>query len=262
MGSEKPYRNRLRLSAEVRQRWDAIGEPGVDETLLAEQRLDLQLAWAPHPRVFLSASLPLLRRELGFVNLARTTAYGMGDAELRLKVFLWQDRALSTRHLLSLLVGVKLPVAPPGYNQNGALLLPELQAGTGSFDPILGMAYALFLRPWSAYFSAYGTWPLYGPFGFTANPSLRLTNAVQYQVSEWFAPRLGVDLRIDGKAREDGAPVRDSGGAIVFASVELLFSPAMDLLLYVTAKIPVVQALSGFHREGPFLTVGVAYDAI
>ncbi len=260
LGVEKPYQNRVRASIEGRYRTDRIGAPNVDEINLHEQRIDVQGAWAPHERVFLLLTVPIMRREVSYVNLARKLTLGLGDVELRAKVFLYQDTSEMPRHLISAIGGVKFPTAPLQRDDTGKLLPIELQPGTGSVDPILGLSYAYFPRPWSAYASVQAFFPTKGTEGFRASAALRSTVAVQYQVTTWFAPRLAIDTRLDGKALEDGASSRDSSGFIGFLSPEVLVSPMTDLMLYASVRIPILQALNGYHREGAIYTVGAAVD--
>jgi len=260
LGTEKPYRNRFRASLEFRYRTDNIGAPGIDELQLSEERLDVQLAWAPVERIFLLLSVPGLRREVRYVNLERHQTWGLGDIELRAKGFIWQDRAWSPRHLLALVGGIKLPTALVQNGRDGNPLPVELQAGTGSFDPLAGISYAWFAFPAMIYLSLNGTYPTRGRYDFRASPSLRFTASGQYSVLPWFAPRIGFDARLDGKGTEEGRPARDSGGFVGLVSVELLFTPVPDILFFVAARIPVIQSLSGFHREGTYLNLGLAYD--
>lgn len=260
LGTEKPYRNRFRASIELRHRSDSVGQPTVDELQLSEQRLDLQLAYAPHERIFLLLAVPGLRREVGYVNLERQQTIGLGDIELRVKGFVWQDRSWSPKHLLAVIAGVKFPTAIVQLGRDGVPLPLELQAGTGSFDPLVGISYAWFFWPAMLYMSANGTYPTPGRFGFRASPSLRLTATIQYNVLSWLSPRLGFDARLDAQGVENGGPARDSGGFVGLMSVELLFTPVHDLLLFAAARVPIAQALAGYHREGTYASFGVAYD--
>lgn len=260
LGTEKPYRNRVRASLELRHRSDRVGTPGLDALTLSEQRLDLQIAWAPHARIFVAANVPGLRREIGRVNLRREQSFGLGDIELRAKAFVWQDRAWSPRHLLAVNAALKFPTAIDQRDGGGTLLPLELQAGTGSFDPSVGISYAWFGFPWMVYTSLGGVYPTRGRYAFRASPSLRMTAAVQYSVTKWFAPRLGLDLRVDGVGEENGAPARDSGGFVGAMSLELLFTPRQDLLVFAAVRIPVAQALRGQHEEGSYITAGIAAD--
>jgi len=260
LGTEKPFKNRVRGGFELRYRTDALGISGVDRYRLDEERLDLYMAWAPHERVFLQLSVPTLRRNVDDVNLSQTTMYGLGDVELRGKFFVLQDRKVAPRHLFSLLAGLKVPSAQRQTDATGAALPIEAQPGSGSFDPIFGAAYAYFAKPWSFFVSAYGTLPTRGRESFRASPSLRTTVAGQYQFSRRFAARANIDARLDGKAYERGEPERDSGGAIFFASPEVLFTPQTDVTLFASFRYPVLNLLYGHHEEGPMISAGLGYD--
>lgn len=260
LGAEKPFRNRLRLSLDGRYRTDKIGQFGVDQIALNEWRLDGQVAWAPHERLFLVGTVPLLARTVSYVNGGEIKTTGIGDIELRAKAFVFQDRVMFPQHLLAVHAGIKIPTAPMQHGPDGSKLPIEVQPGTGSWDPLVGVSYAFFTRPWSFYTSASAAVPLRGTDEFRASRSLRLAASVQRQFIPQLALRLGADVRIDGKSYEDGAPERDSGGAIAFASPELLISPITDLIFVLSVRVPVVQALNGYHREGPILGFAIAYD--
>jgi len=260
MGVEQPIQNRFRVSLEWRHRTDNVGEPKVNEVKLREERLNVQIAWAPHERVLLLMTAPFVYRSVEYVNLAQIDSVNVGDIELRGKIFIYRDRRLAPKHLLSVLGGVKLPTAPLERSANGALLPIELQSGTGSIDPIFGAAYAFFNFPWSAYASVQGMLPTYGNEGFRGSPSMRTTCALQYQLSPEFALRPGMDTRLDGKALEAGVESADSGGFIGYLTLEALVNPWTDVLLFAGARVPVLNALNGKHREGPVLSAGVALD--
>jgi hypothetical protein len=260
LGTEKPSRNRLRASLEARHRVDVMGAPGIDELHLAEQRLDGQLAWAPHERLFLLASLPVLRRDLTYDDGFHRRTWGIGDVEARAKLFLFQDRAFAPHHLVAALAGAKLPTAAVERRLGGQPLPSELQAGTGSFDAMVGASYAHFAFPWSAYASAQVAFPGIGTAGLRAARSLRATVAGQRHLGEVVAARLALDTRLDGRARENGAPDPNSGGFIAFAAPELLVSPLTDLFLSAWIKIPVLNLLDGRHEEPLVAGLAAAYD--
>ncbi|MCS6899291.1 MAG: transporter [Myxococcales bacterium] len=260
MGTEKPYRGRLRSSLTLQYRTDEVGEARVDRLRLAETRLDLNLAWAPHARLFLMGVMPVMQRTVEYVNLARRTSVGPGDGELRARWFPWQDRSFGAKHLLAVTGGVKLPTGQVQRGRDGKPLPVELQPGTGSVDPLGGISYAHFSWPWSMYTSLQFFGSMAGAEGVRASRSMRGTVAGQWQVSMPVALRLGLDGRFDGKAIEGGTPERDSGGFIGYASPEILLSPGLDWMVVLSVKFPVIQALSGFHREGPIWSIGVVRD--
>jgi hypothetical protein len=260
LGIEKPSRNRLRASLELRHRIDVVGVAGVDQLHLGEQRLDGQLAYAPHERLFLAVGLATFRRDLTYDGGLQRQTWGVGDLELRMKAFLWQDRPFASRHLLALLAAVKLPTAAVERRPNGRPLPVELQPGSGSVDGLGGLSYAYFAFPWSAYASAQVLWTRPGTAGNRASRSLRNTVAMQRHLGPVVAGRLVMDTRLDGGARENGARDPNSGGFVAFLGPELIVSPLMDLSLSAWVKVAALNRLSGHHQE-PFLAgLSVAYD--
>lgn len=260
LGTEKPLRNRLRGSLEARHRIDVMGAPGADEIRLSEQRLDAQLAWAPHERLFLLATMPTFRRDITYDDGSRHQLWGIGDVEARAKIFLFQDRPFSPRHLVAAVGGVKLPTAGTDRRANGQPLPIELQPGTGAVDGILGASYGFFTFPWSAYVSAQGIYTTRGTAGSRASRSLRTTTALQRHLGDKIALRTSLETRLDGRALENGAIYPNSGGFIAFVAPEVLFSPATDLSLSGWVKVAVLNHLSGRHLE-PFVVGGaVTYD--
>lgn len=260
MGSEKPFVGRLRAALELRHRTDAIGTPGFDEQRLQEERLDAQMVWAPTDRFIFMVDVPALSREVTYVNLASRDTTALGEILLTAKSFVWQDDPFVPAHLLAVLATLKLPTAQLQRGPDGALLPIELQPGTGSFDPGAGLAYAFFADPWSVYASVTGVLTTRGDQGYRGPRSLRTTTALQYQLVPSLALRGGFDTRTDSTAIEAGTTASDSGGFIGFATAEALVAPVSDWLLYAALRVPVVNALRGAHTEGPYVSVGVAYD--
>lgn len=260
MGSEAPYAGRLRASLEVRYREDAIGTPGENRIDLAEGRIDASLSWAIHERFVLGATLPALLRTVEYVNLAHQTTVGLGDAEVRGKFIAYKDRPFGAHHVLATTLGVKLPTAPEVDGEAGQPLPLELQPGTGSFDPIIGLSYATFQGDWSGYASAHAYFSTPGRGGDRASSSLRFSASAQRKIVTALALRLGVDTRIDARATEDGRPEEDSGGFIGFLSPEVLLSPGGDVTFVAAVRIPVVNALTGDHEESAIASLAVAVD--
>ncbi len=259
LGTEQPFRNRIRAALEFRHRIDEVGQ-GPTALRLSEQRLDAQVAWAPNRRVFLLATVPSLRREISYGGSLRRNSWGIGDAELRAKIFLFQDRALAPRHLVAAVVGVKLPTAALERDQKGDLLPIEVQTGTGSWDPLAGLSYGFFAFPWLVYASTTVAVSTTGTSGFRASRSLHSTVSVQRHILNVLAFRLSADTRFDGKAIENGARVEDSGGFVAFASPQVLISPTMDLTVSLYARLAVLNRLDGRHVEPYVVGAAVAYD--
>jgi hypothetical protein len=239
---------------------ESTGASGFDALIIDEQRTTLDLAWAPHERLSLLIGLPLIRRTMEYVNLATKRVVGVGDLELRARLTLWMDRAFSPRHLVSAIAGASLPITPAAQDAAGAPLAPELQAGTGTFAPTGGLAYAHFHYPWSEYASAVALLPINARAGARPSRSLRFTAASQRHIADWLAVQVALDARLDGAAREEGRADPNTGGAVVFASPELLLSPVADILVFGGVRVPIVQRLAGVHSAGPIWMAGVVCD--
>jgi hypothetical protein len=198
------------------------------------------------------ATVPVLVRTVTYVNLAERTSGGLGDAEARARITIYRDRAFGPRHVLALSTGLKVPTAPEA-EEDGEPLPLELQPGSGSFDPILGLGWATFQGDTSVYASAHAYYPLSIRSGDRPGTSLRASASVQRQLVPWLAGRLGIDARLDARSREDGRAEEDSGGFVGFLSPEVLVAPAAGWLLVAVVRVPVLDALAGDHDEGPVL---------
>jgi hypothetical protein len=260
MGTEQPFSGRLRLSTQLRTWGQTVGRDGEDALRLREARMDVAAAYAPLPWLFLAANLPLQAREVRDVSLARERGWGLGDVELSAKAFLFMDKAFSADHLFSVLAGMKLPTSPVLRAEDGTVLNLDTQLGSGSWDPLAGVAYQHFRGTWSFLVSATGFLPTRGTGGFRAGPSVRTTLAAQYQPSTKWAVRLGFDGRLEAAADIHGEEEENGGGFLGYASPDVLFSPATDVVLSAGVRVPFLNALRGRVDSTPIAMLAMAYD--
>lgn len=260
MGSAQPYPNRVRLSLGLRHRQDGVGTPGVDALELAELRVELAAAYSPTDWLTLSLLAPLLRRDVLYANLARSVSWDFGDMDFTARAVVFRDRAFAPRHMLSVLAGLELPTARAQRDRQGQVLPLELQAGSGSWDPSIGLSYAHFAEPWSAYVSSVLSLPTRGFDDSRGGASWRTVADLQIQPTSGFGIRMGGLLRVDAPSREGGQQEPDSGGAIVYATMGMVASPKTDLIVQAGLAVPVLNALSGQHREGLAVNLGLSLD--
>lgn len=263
MGLQQPFAGRVRLSVELRYRQDAVGQVGLDRTELSERRASVAVAVAPWDWAMFSLVLPVMHRSVTDVSGADDTVFGLGDVELKARAIVFRDRSFAPQHLLGVLAGLRLPTAPLLQNSAGNYLDPELQAGTGSFDPSLGLSYAFFADPWSIYVSEQVVLPTGGRGDWRMGASLLGSHAVQYQFDPMWGVRLGANIRLDDRAKRY-SPNRvepDTGGFVAYAAPALIVSPLTDLVLNLEVNVPVINALVGHHDEGFAVSLGVAFDA-
>lgn len=259
-GTEQPFAGRFRVSFEGRYRTDSVGEPGRDEIQIREARGDFGVAWAPVDWLFLLASVPLVYRNITETNLATESSWGPGDAEIRAKAYVYRDRPLAPRWLVGVFAGLKLPTAPFHDDSNGELLPLEAQAGTGSWDLLLGPSLSFFDSWFSLYASLQGSLPFVTRDDVKPGAALRSTIAPQAQLFQALALRAIVETRLDAPSEVSGESDPDSGGFVLFAGGDVLVSPILDLVLSAGVRVPAVQALRGFHDEGPVFVLTTSYD--
>ena len=260
MGNTQPFEGRLRFATQARAWGLSAGQEAVDAVSLQELRLDLSVAYAPRPWLFLTAVAPLQARAVRDVSLARETGWGLGDMEVGAKVFVYRDRDFAPDHLVGVLAGARLPTSITQRDAGGEPLSLDAQLGTGSFDPFLGLSYATFRPQWSFLASATGFLPTRGREGYRAGLSLRSTFAAQYQPGTRWAVRLALDSRLEGS--NDQAGVRDltGSGFIAFLSPDVLFTPVTDVVVELGVRVPVLNLLRGNTRQTPILQASVVYD--
>ena len=259
MGTEQPFAGRLRLANQVRAWSLTTGQDAVDAATLRELRMDLSVAYAPLPWLFLSATLPLQTRSLQQVSLSRETAWGPGDMEVGAKVFIFRDREFSANHLIGVLAGARLPTSPTVNDADGRPLSLDAQLGAASLDPLLGLSYSTFRGDWSFLASATGYLPTRGREGFRAGAALRTTLAAQLQPSPRWAVRLAVDSRLEGPSDLRGVADPVGSGFLAFVSPDVLFSPVTDVIVELGVRVPVLNLLDNV-RQSPILQASIVYD--
>ena len=260
VGFEQPKANRVRTSAALRHRSDSIGETEADQLTLSEQRMELAGAYSPTDRFSLSLMMPLVHRLITEVNLAEASIWAPGDLDFRMRGVIWRDRKFAPRHLVSLIGGLEFPTSSIEYDQNGVPLPLEFQAGTGSWDPIVGASYTMFSDPWSVYVSSIAIFPTKGIADTQASKSFRQTVLGQFQPWKFLAFQVGAEFRIDGPGYIAGVRDPNTGGHITYGTLGLVGLPHEKIMVHATAALPIVQRLDGTHREGFAFTAGLVYE--
>ena len=251
-GEEQPYRGRIRADVDVRAGLVEAGGTSVDD-----HRVETGFMWSPLRSLEVGLAVPFLFRRINDVMNERT----IGDVELRAQALAYEARGAFGRRRFGILGALKLPTAPIGYDEHGAVLPSALQPGCGSIAPTLGAYYAAGRAAWSTYVSA----SLFLPFSVRDGPhssdSLRLLAHVQFQPVPWLAGRLGVFGRLDASGQLSAtADDPNSGGFIAYVTSEIAVAPVPDLVVTVGSFLPFIEALRGVHHESAIVSVNVAYD--
>lgn len=260
VGYEQPVNQRVRSSFTVRHRQDEVGEPGVDELSLSEQRLEMAVAYSFTERWTVSLMMPMVHRLVTEVNLAELDAWAPGDLDLRVRSILYRDRKFAPRHVVAVLGGLEMPTGTVEDDLAGEPLPLEFQAGSGSWDPIAGASYSFFSDPWSVFVSSSAIFPTEGTAQTKAGISCRQAVNGQYQPLDYLGFRLGGDVRWDQPTYEAGVRDPNTGGNITYLNAGLIGLPHPKVVLHAMVSVPVIQRLDGMHQESLAVTAGMIYE--
>ncbi len=260
MGDEKAFSGRARAAVELRVGDVRVGQPGVSEIGLSEERVEFAGAYAPTPTLLLMVAVPLLIRQAAFLDGAQRRMVTIGDVEIRAKQFVWSARKGPFKHQMAIQGGVKVPSGPLERDDHGAPLPAALQPGMGAVTPFAGVFYGMGRGPWSLYASMTAYIPFPVRDASHGSDSLRSSATFQRQVGRAFVARIGLDTRLDGSCTTDGVADPNSGGFVAYLSPALVVSPVEDLLLGAGVHVPFVQALHGYHHESSVGVLSAYYD--
>lgn len=279
LGADQPFEGRLRAGTLLRA-WGY--SDGASHGDYGEVRMDLAAAYSPLSWLTLSAQLPLQLR--GGMGTTPGHSYGLGDVTVSGRALLYRDRPISSRWLISALVGSVLPTSATTGTAEASGPHSPLSLGEGAFSPLAGASVLTVHGAWSGYLSVTGALPL----GAGAPPpALRTTLFAQHQVLPLLALRLGAEARLDAPVGEaahndahphgarEAVPDLLRQGAVVhpahaisgaeleptllsFASLDALFSLSTDSQLQLGLRWPLVTL--GAERPWPIVQAGFAAD--
>ena len=259
MGAEKPFTDRIRISVDYLTRSEELGQEGFNGKTIDEQRLSLNLAYAPNTRWMFGVTLPYVDRQLDNFNLADQSVTALGDLTVSAKSF-WQENESFQRHMYGFLGGIKFGTASEEKDSQGLALDFDVQPGQGADVVNAGLWYAHFRYPYLFYSSASYHVANEGFQNFQAGDALTFNATVQYAISQKFAWYLGAESRSSDPDQFDGIEDPDSGGTILFLTPGFVYTLRQDLLLNAVFKYPAIEELDGDHEETAIFSIGITYD--
>ncbi|MDX1812153.1 MAG: hypothetical protein R3240_09410, partial [Gammaproteobacteria bacterium] len=152
MGAEKAYTGRKRISLGTLYRTEHAGVAGVNQRTLTEQRTTLGISYWPGEKLAIGVRIPWVSKTLEDQSLASQNTSALGDIDLDMRYYLWQDKHRA-KHLLGLQAGMRLPTAEQ-VSSNNIALDSDVQPGNGFNMPNIGLWYGYFNFPWMTYFSS------------------------------------------------------------------------------------------------------------
>ena len=211
----------------------------------------------------LFAEIPFVDRSLDSGapggRLSRS-ASGLGDITLSARYTVFRRDGPGRTFRLAPFVGLKLPTGRSGSRDSFGTLPPEVQNGTGSWDPFSGLVltYQTLEYQIDAQ-AAYRANTRAG--GFEAGDVARADISFQYRL----LPRLiesgtpgflygvaGANLRHRGRSSVDGAADKNSGGTVLFLSPGLQYVTKRWIIEF-GAQLPVARHSNGSALEDDFV---------
>jgi len=197
---------------------------------------------------------PFVRTDATFlsgVSSTETDQSEPGDISLtvrqRVHHELWERSAWAT----SILGGVQLPTGSDDERQGGVLLPPALQAGSGSFDPFVGLASTLELDRVRIDGSLFYLRPTEGAQDYEGGGvfSASLTAGYRALMTRYPGPTVGVKgglrYRHEGRARIDGASLGSSGREELSLQLGVTLHPSPGWDIVTTLEVPVYEDVNG-----------------
>ncbi len=251
----------------LRRGTDRVSDP-LDRRL-SERTVALGVHYGLRYDVQLSAILPWVDRRLTRDDPAgpdRFTASGPGDFAFvaKWRVKRWDDVGTATN--LAIMAGLETPTGEDGERSNGARLPPELQPGSGSWDPSLGAAITHEPGRWR--FNAAALYQRNGKGGqdFKAGDEFFAELAAGNRF--WLEPYPGPFMRFDvlmryrhqARASIGGSSQSSTGGDVLTAGATLAFRPRPTLDFQIFIEVPVWQDVNGTQLEEDvsfFFAIGI-----
>jgi hypothetical protein len=198
----------------------------------------------------ISALLPFVERSLDSTGGDLSNS-GLGDLSLILKRrFHVKDWLRSAWHS-AWIFGVETPTGETGAKDAGARLDPSLQAGSGSWDPFLGLASTLDLDLWRFDFVALFKENGAGSQSFEEGDKLTLAISSKYRFLHEQYPGPSASATVGLKwsqtwhAEDHDTNVSNSGGEELLVKFAMGWHPRPDLDLGFSVDLPIHEDLNG-----------------
>ena len=256
---------RLQLDAEyLRMRAGNEDDPAAQDEL-TQWTERLNAVYRPLDRLALSATLPLVTKDLRTVSGGATTASsnatGPGDVEVSGRFTAWGTVQIGLGRVqeIALSAGTSMPTGPNDVKSTGERIDEHGQPGTGSWGPFAGVHYRLEQQDWTAFASLSGRFHTKNAHGYTYGSAALWSVHGQYFVRRWLVADLGADGRYAAADRSSGETVVNTGGTVLSIAPGVFAHAVGQAWLFARGQIPVIQHLIGDQHQEPSITFGVQY---
>ncbi len=233
---------------QLRSGTDRASDPRASQESSARATLAWQLGLRHDLQV--GVALPFVSHDRAGIGLD-ADADGVSDIDILGKWRFYRFDALGVALNVSVIGALSLPTGDDDVTAGGARLEPELQPGSGGFDPALGIGVTHEPERWR--FNAAG---LYRWRTDTDTDGARLGDELVCELAAgnrfWLEPYPGPFMRLDvigryyheGRSRLQG-PLADSGGARATLGLNWAFRPRPALDLQLGVEFPFWQDVHG-----------------
>jgi len=254
------------------------GQPGYTDKL-TQWSYRLNAVYRPIDTLSFTMTLPFLTKTIdtvgGGTDVRNSDLTGLGDIEAAGRYAAWRsvDLGVGRVHEIALTAGSSLPTGSHDAKaDDGSLIDPHGQLGTGGWGPFVGLHYRFEQGRWVAYASASYRWRTEA--SYFDGSKYKFGDAFLWSAHGQYQPtrRLAFDLGIDGRyavadraVDPDGAvdpAVVNTGGTVVSAAPGVYFNAAGALWLFARGQIPVYKDLFGEQDVLPSFAIGVQFQTL
>ncbi len=230
-------------------------DPTVTETL-TRTALIPTFVYSPLSRLNLVLSVPFLRnryRAASSDQQIAATLWGVGDAELSARYFLWNDLDLAARRRqrLAVSVGSSLPTGRNDTTQAGERLDEHAQLGRGELGPYVAVLYAFHQDPWNFSVDTTARTFTTNHYDYRYGSAVLWNAAMQFRIVERVVLDAGINGRYAERDRQSGEPQENTGGFVLQAVPGASLQLADELWLKARVELPFVKQLFGVQTLGP-----------
>lgn len=227
---------------------DEISDP--QNRQLDEHRFVASIDHGFLPDLTASLLVPYVRRTLE-TNGQGSTGSGLGDVAFLIKYRAWKkDWKRSASHF-ALIFGMETPTGATSERDNGTLLSPSLQPGSGSWDPFGGILANLSIDRFRfdgvAFFKANSE----GAQGFEEGDflSVEVDGAYRFLHKPYPGPsanaKVGIQFRHQERSKQNDVSLANSGSDEIVVRTGLTWHPVPRLDITSSVDLPLYQNFNG-----------------
>lgn len=264
LDGETLYKGGWLFTSSYRSQWEEGLQRGTRRVAdpMDQRRVEQEVAIAGHyglrQDLQLTAIVPYVRKELLLRDPAgpdRFVGEGLGDSSLIAKWRFYRWDAPHETLNVAALFGLELPTGKYRESDRGMRLPPDLQPGSGSWDPSAGLAATYEPGRWR--FSSAVLYkdnrPNSSDYRFGDQLFVELEAGNRFWLEPYPGPFMRLDLTAryyhEGRSEQDGHIDHASGHRRATVGATLAFRPRPSLDLQIGGEVPVYQSLLGTQIE-------------